>query len=180
MAPYRSSGFMGLREVPVVSVRAGNVIGGGDWSADRLIPDIARSLEAGDKVVLRRPDAVRPWQHVLDCAHGYLLVGASILDQRPLAGSYNFAHDGGAATVIEVARAVVSNWGADEDTIVIEREDSAAEAGFLTLDPSLARNDLGWAPAWTLAESIAETVRFYRDPTVGPAQIAQHMKASAT
>jgi CDP-glucose 4,6-dehydratase len=177
--PYRSSGLMGLHEVPVVSVRAGNVIGGGDWSADRLIPDIARALEAGEKIVLRRPDAVRPWQHVLDCVHGYLLVAASIFEGRPLAPSYNFAHDGGAATVIDVTRSVVDNWGASEDTIVIERELNAAEAGLLTLDPALAHRDLGWTPAWTLHESIAETVRFYRDPTIGPAQIAQHMTASS-
>jgi CDP-glucose 4,6-dehydratase len=180
VGPYRRSGLMGLRDASVVSVRAGNVIGGGDWSADRLVPDIVRALEAGDNIVLRRPDAVRPWQHVLDCVHGYLLVAAAQLDGRQLAPAYNFAHDGGAATVIEVTRAVVKHWGASEDRIVIERENDAKEAGLLTLDPSLARNDLGWEPAWTLDESIAESVRFYLDPTVGPAQIDEHMARSAS
>jgi CDP-glucose 4,6-dehydratase len=175
IVPYRSSELMGLRHIPVVSARAGNVIGGGDWSADRLIPDIARALEQGDKVVLRRPDAVRPWQHVLDCVHGYLLIGAAMLEGNALSPSYNFAHDGGAATVIEVARSVVEHWGAPEDSIVVEREDNHAEAGLLTLDPSLARRELQWEPAWSLDESIAETVRFYRDPSIGPAQLADHM-----
>lgn len=175
IAPYRSAELMGFRHVPVVSGRAGNVIGGGDWSADRLVPDIARALEQGDKVVLRRPDAVRPWQHVLDCVHGYLLIGAAMLEGKPLAPAYNFAHDGGAATVLEVANAVVSHWGAPADSIVVERENNNAEAGLLTLDPSLARKELAWEPAWTLDQSIAETVRFYRDPSVGPAQLEEHM-----
>jgi CDP-glucose 4,6-dehydratase len=177
--PYRSPTLMGFHDAPVVSVRAGNVIGGGDWSADRLIPDIARALEVGENITLRRPDAVRPWQHVLDCAYGYLLLGAAMLEGRPLAPAYNFAHAGGAATVIEVTRAVVRHWGASDDRIVVEREDNAAEAGLLTLDPSLARKDLSWEPAWTLDESIAESVRFYQTPTLGPRQIAEHMAITA-
>ena len=176
----RSPELMGLRDVRVASVRAGNVIGGGDWSADRLVPDIARALEAGEKITLRRPDAVRPWQHVLDCVYGYLLVGAAMFEGRPLAPAYNLAHDGGAATVIEVTRSVVRNWGAPEDSVVVEREDNAAEAGLLTLNPALAREDLGWEPAWSLEESIAETVRFYRDTSIGPAQIAEHMAITAS
>jgi CDP-glucose 4,6-dehydratase len=145
-----------------------------------LIPDIARALEAGENITLRRPDAVRPWQHVLDCAYGYLLLGAAMLEGRALAPAYNFAHAGGAATVIEVTQSVVKHWGASDDRIVVEREDNAAEAGLLTLDPSLARKDLSWEPAWTLDESIAESVRFYQDPTIGPQQIAEHMAITGT
>jgi CDP-glucose 4,6-dehydratase len=140
-----------------------------------LVPDIVRALEGGSPVVLRRPDAVRPWQHVLDCVYGYLLVGAAMLEGKTLAPSYNFAHEHGAATVLEVASAVVRYWGAGEDAIVIEREDNAKEAGFLTLNPALAQRDLGWSPAWTLDESIRESVRFYLDTSQGPAQIAEHM-----
>ena len=176
IGPYQNATLMGLRDAPVVSVRAGNVIGGGDWSADRLVPDIIRWLEADEKIVLRRPDAVRPWQHVLDCVHGYLLVAAAMLDGRALESAYNFAHDKGAATVLEVAQAVVRNWGASDDQIVVESEENAKEAGLLTLNPERARRDLEWEPAWSLDESIAETVRFYRDPGgVGVAQIEQHM-----
>ena len=176
IGPYRRSDLMGLRAAPVTSVRAGNVIGGGDWSADRLIPDIVRALEAGENITLRRPDAVRPWQHVLDCVHGYLLVAASQLAERPLSPAYNFAHEGGAATVLEVTSAAVKHWGASDDRIVIERETDAQEAGLLTLDPSLAHEELGWNPAWTLDESIAETIRIYRDPSQGAAQIEDHME----
>jgi CDP-glucose 4,6-dehydratase len=178
--PYRRADLMGLRDAPVTSVRAGNVIGGGDWSADRLIPDIVRALEAGENITLRRPDAVRPWQHVLDCVHGYLLVAATQLRALPLSPAYNFAHEGGAATVLEVTRAAVKHWGADDDRIVIERETDAQEAGLLTLDPALAHKELGWQPAWTLDESIAETIRIYRDPTQGRAQIEEHMERTAS
>jgi CDP-glucose 4,6-dehydratase len=117
---------------------------------------------------------------VLDCLYGYLLVGEAMLSGHPLSPAYNFAHDGGAATVIEVAQAVVRHWGASEDQIVIEREDTAAEAGLLTLDPALARRELGWEPAWTLDESIKESVRFYRDPAIGPEQLDAHMKLTAS
>jgi nucleoside-diphosphate-sugar epimerase len=79
-----------------------------------------------------------------------------------------------------VTRAVVKHWGAEDDRIVVEREDNAAEAGLLTLDPSLARKDLAWEPAWTLDESIEESVRFYRDPTIGALQIAEHMAITST
>ena len=178
--PYRRSDLMGLNAPPVTSVRAGNVIGGGDWSADRLIPDIVRALEADENITLRRPDAVRPWQHVLDCVHGYLLVAASQLDDRPLSPAYNFAHDGGAATVLEVTRAAVKHWGASEDRVVIERETDAQEAGLLTLDPALAHKELGWRPAWTLDETIAETIRIYRDPSAGRTQIEEHMERTAS
>ena len=176
--PYRSAALMGLRQVPIVSARAGNVIGGGDWSADRLVPDIARALELGEPIVLRRPDAVRPWQHVLDCLHGYLLIGAAMLRGTPLAPAYNFAHGGPTATVLEVAEAVVSEWGAPPDRIVIRREADGAEAGPLILDASLAQHELGWRPAWSLPESIRETVRCYRDPSIGRSQIADHMQTA--
>jgi CDP-glucose 4,6-dehydratase len=180
IGPYRRSDLMGFGGgCAVTSVRAGNVIGGGDWSADRLIPDIVRALEAGENITLRRPDAVRPWQHVLDCVHGYLLVAAAHLDGRALSPAYNFAHEGGAATVLEVTKAAVQNWGATEDRIVVAREDDAQEAGVLTLDPTLAHKELGWQPAWTLEESIAETIRIYRDPSAARAQIAEHMERSA-
>ena len=177
--PYRRSEFMGYHQARVASVRAGNVIGGGDWSADRLVPDIVRALKAGEKITLRRPDAVRPWQHVLDCVWGYLLVSAAMLEGRPLAPSYNFAHAQGAGTVLEVTRAVLHHWGASEDRVVIEREDNEKEATFLQLDPSLAGRDLGWNPAWTLDQSIEETVRFYRDERVGQSQIEAHMAITA-
>jgi CDP-glucose 4,6-dehydratase len=173
--PYRRSELMGLHAARVVSARAGNVIGGGDWSADRLVPDIVRALTAGQPITLRRPDAVRPWQHVLDCVWGYLLIGAAMLEGRPLAPSYNFAHEQGAATVLDVTKAVLRHWGAPDGSVVIEREDDEKEAGFLQLDPARAQRDLGWGPAWSLERSIEETVRFYKNPSVGRSQIEDHM-----
>jgi CDP-glucose 4,6-dehydratase len=179
IGPYRRAELMGLRGVPVVSVRAGNVIGGGDWSADRLVPDAIRSLQAGEAITLRRPDAVRPWQHVLDCVWGYLLVAGSIVDGRPLSPAYNFAHAEGASTVFDVTSAVLRHWGASDDQIRIEREGDGKEATLLQLDPSLAGEDLGWHPVWSLDESIERTVAFYKDSTIGRAQIEEHMARSA-
>jgi CDP-glucose 4,6-dehydratase len=172
LVPYRDSAVMGLSGAPVVSVRAGNVIGGGDWSVDRLIPDIIRALETGEKIVLRRPDAVRPWQHVLDCVRGYLLVGAATLEARELAPAYNFASDDKPAKVHDVARMVVDAWGASRDVVIIEHDDSVSEAHTLRLDAGLARRHLGWAPALSLREAVQQTVDYYRRPTIGCDQIA--------
>jgi CDP-glucose 4,6-dehydratase len=146
---------------------------------DRLIPDIIRALEAGNKIELRRPDAVRPWQHVLDCVYGYLLVAAGLLEGRQLAPAYNFASsDGDVATVLDVATLGVGAWDASPDVIVVERDDSSAEAATLRLDASLARRDLAWTPAFSLEEAIAETVRFYRDSSIGREQIGTRARSA--
>jgi CDP-glucose 4,6-dehydratase len=162
VVPYRSPAHLGLRDVPVVTVRAGNVVGGWDRSPDRLVPDAIRALELGTPLVLRRPDATRPWQHVLDCLWGYLLVADRLLAGGPCPPALNLAHGDGARTVLEVAQAVVDAWGGDPGTIVIEREDTDAEASLLQLDASLARQELGWRSPWTIEETIVETVQAYR------------------
>ncbi|WP_436793934.1 CDP-glucose 4,6-dehydratase [Actinospongicola halichondriae] len=181
LSPYRDASHMGLDPRPLVSVRAGNVIGGGDWSDDRLVPDIVRALAAGEQVTLRRPDAVRPWQHVLDCLSGYLLVSAAMLDGRPVADSYNFAHSAGEKSVLDVARRAAASWGAPDDAIVIDRDDSTAEATLLQLDATLAMDDLGWGPRWSVDQAIDETIRFYRSDemaALGRRQIEEHTAAS--
>lgn len=178
LSPYRDAEHMGLRGRPVVSARAGNVIGGGDWAADRLFPDIVRALSAGAPVVLRRPDAVRPWQHVLDCLWGYLLLASATLEGAEVENAYNFADSTTRRSVRDVAELAAQAWGAPKDAIHVEREESTAEAELLQLDAARARRDLGWRSKWTVERSIEETVRFYRadDPTsVGRRQIESHM-----
>lgn len=181
LVPYRDPVHMGLEPHPIVSARAGNVIGGGDWAADRLLPDIVRALQSGGEVVLRRPDAVRPWQHVLDCLWGYLLLASATMDGAEVAHSYNFAHSSGRRSVLEVASLTADAWGAPRSAIRVERDESTAEAELLQLDATRAREQLGWSPKWTVEQAIAESVRFYRSDdaaTTGREQLAEHMAAT--
>lgn len=182
LSPYRDAAHMGFEPRPIVAVRAGNVIGGGDWSQDRLLPDIMRALDRDEAVTLRRPDAVRPWQHVLDCLWGYLLVSTAMLDGHPVADAYNFAHSTGERSVLDVTRRAVEMWGASPEAIVIDRDDSTSEAMLLQLDAGLAAKDLGWAPKWTVERAVDEAIRFYQaaDPAAfGRDQIAVHTRSAA-
>lgn len=179
LVPYRDAELMGHAARPIVSVRAGNVIGGGDWSEDRLLPDIVRALREGRSVELRRPDAVRPWQHVLDCLWGYLLTGARILEGDEPGDAFNFAHSDGARSVLELTERAYAAWGADPAGIRIERDESTAEAEYLQLDASRAGAELGWHAKWTVDHSVDEAIRYYQadDPgAVGRNQIVAHME----
>ena len=153
-------------DVPMATARAGNVIGGGDWARDRLVPDCVRSVAAGMSVELRYPAAVRPWQHVLDPLAGYLLLAEDLAsgNAKGLA-AVNFGPvDGGAKgmSVAAVAREVAGLWGV-EGSLVVERPDPAApETGELRLDSSLAMAALGWSPRWDTREALRRTVDWYR------------------
>lgn len=146
---------------PTAIARAGNVIGGGDVSRDRLIPDLLRSFAAGEPAVLRSPDAVRPWQHVLDCLQGYLLLVDGILD-RGLAGTWNFGPDDASmVSVGQVADIVASLWG-DDAAWSRPPGEHPHEAHLLTLNASRARGELGWTDRLTVQDSIAWTVEWER------------------
>jgi CDP-glucose 4,6-dehydratase len=164
-AAYRASYFANAAEggVAVASARAGNVIGGGDWSEDRLVPDIVRSVQAGRPVWIRRPDAIRPWQHVADPLNGYLLLAERLwADPAGFAEGWNFgpAPDD-AWPVARVTEAVLARWeGAPPWQL--EPGDHPHEAATLILDAAKARARLGWHPRWDLGTAIAETVDWYR------------------
>jgi CDP-glucose 4,6-dehydratase len=145
-------------------VRAGNVIGGGDWSSDRVVPDIVRSMSAGQPVKLRNPGAIRPWQHVLDALSGYLWLGARMLDADApeLAGAWNFGPDpDDAVPVSELTERMIEAWGSG--SWIDAREANAVhEAGYLSLDAGKAAERLGWHPTWRVGEAIEATVAWYK------------------
>lgn len=149
---------------PVASVRAGNVIGGGDWSEDRLLPDVFHALMANGTVALRNPHAIRPWQHVLEPLSGYLAAAEHLASGTPaLPQAWNFGPDAGSEqTVAMVAHHCADLWG----TPGAVREDAGAashhEARTLRLDSTRARQQLGWAPRWSLDETLRRTTDWYR------------------
>jgi CDP-glucose 4,6-dehydratase len=154
--------FLSAREIGVASARAGNVVGGGDWSEDRLVPDAVRAWLNGDVLRVRRPDAVRPWQHVLDPLAGYLRLAECLWYDRTLAGAYNFGPPAHEATtvrqVVSLARQVFGRgdveWG--------DGVGGPHEAGLLTLNTEKTQSVLGVLPRWELATSVRRTMEWYR------------------
>jgi len=167
-ASYRRSFFPPERfadhGVSVATVRAGNVIGGGDWSADRVVADIVGSLSARQPVRLRNPGAVRPWQHVLDALSGYLWLGARMFEDGAdgFAGAWNFGPEqGDAIPVSELTEHMLRAWGSG--SWIDAREPNAVhEAGYLSLDAGKAAKRLGWRPTWRVNEAIEATVAWYK------------------
>jgi CDP-glucose 4,6-dehydratase len=149
--------------VAVATARAGNVIGGGDWSTDRLIPDLVRGFLSGEPVLIRRPHAIRPWQHVLEPLHGYLLLAEKLLTHDPrFATAYNFGPvEDDARPVGWIAERMTRFWG-DGASWVQDTADSPHEAGYLKLDASRARAALGWVPRLRLDQALEMLVAWYR------------------
>ncbi|EJE53621.1 CDP-glucose 4,6-dehydratase [Acidovorax sp. CF316] len=165
-ASYRDA-FLSAQGVAVATARAGNVIGGGDWAPERLLPDAAAAWSAGQTLVLRNPHATRPWQHVLEPLAAYLRLAQVLWEQPGHAGAYNFGPaPQDAATVgrvIEMARAAYP-------AAPVRYQSDARnphEAGLLALDTALARNRLEIAPCWALPEAVGRTMAWYRDHHAG-------------
>lgn len=161
-ASFRRSFFNTPNSPLLASARAGNVIGGGDWSEDRLIPDMARAVATGTQVEIRSPNATRPWQHVLECLSGYLLLGQRLLKgDRSCAEAWNFGPDQeGNRTVSEVLAALQANWPAVAWYLTAEKQPH--EAKLLQLDSAKARWGLAWKPVWSFHEGVAATAEWYR------------------
>jgi CDP-glucose 4,6-dehydratase len=161
-AAYRSSFFAGDGATAVASARAGNVIGGGDWGEDRLLPDIFRAALAGATIRIRNPEAVRPWQHVLNPLSGYLRLAERAWSDRDAARAWNF---GPAEDDAQPVRWVVDRLGPLWDAPLRWEVDPGPhphEAHWLKLDSSLARARLGWTPTWDLGAGLAHTADWYR------------------
>ncbi len=174
-ASYRASFFGGAK---VATARAGNVIGAGDWADHRIVPDCVRALRAGEPIVLRHPNAVRPWQHVLEPLRGYLMLGARLYDDPSAAEAWNFGPPTDEqVTVHALVEQVIASWGTGQ-LQVSEVEAAQKEAMLLALDISKARR-LGWRPLLTWAEAVQMTVEGYR-VTGGPAVVRAERLAAIT
>jgi len=166
-AAYRTSFFpldrIDEHRVAVATARAGNVIGGGDWSEDRLIPDLVRGFRSGCPVLIRRPDAIRPWQHVLEPLHGYIMLAEQLLTQpAKFATAFNFGPgDEDIWPVGRIAAKLVQIWGVGAAWIRDSRP-SVHEDHVLRLDASKARVELGWKPRLKIEAALEWTMAWYR------------------
>lgn len=154
-AAYRAS-FLAGQGIKLASARAGNVIGGGDWAADRLVPDFFRAMDRGETLKIRSPDAIRPWQHVLEPICGYLTLAERLVDDREdHAEAWNFGPvDEDAKPVRWILEQLGASWQVDDGEHV-------HEAHYLKLDSSKARSRLGWEPKWNLAAALQATTSWH-------------------
>lgn len=165
---YRNSFFntksFNIHQKAIAVGRAGNVIGGGDWSKDRLIPDIVKALSSNTKIEIRNPDAVRPWQHVLEPLSGYLLLGAKLMQEpQTFSNAYNFGPDvNDALPVIKMVDMAIESWGSGE-YFINKNVNQPHEAGLLKLDVNKARVDLKWAPKLNAGEAVHSTIKWYKE-----------------
>jgi CDP-glucose 4,6-dehydratase len=167
---YRAS-FFAPQGIGLASARAGNVIGGGDWAEDRILPDAVRAWSSGQSLDVRKPEATRPWQHVLEPIAGYLRLAQVIFENPASATDYNFGPDPEeAATVRSVVTQARSAFGRGE-TNWGSHTDGLHEASTLTLDNTKARTDLGIRPLWNLETAICQTMIWYRDQLEGSSAI---------
>lgn len=171
-ASYRATLAERGNGVLIANARGGNIIGGGDWSADRIVPDFVRAVTVGQPMSLRNPGAVRPWQHVLALVHGYLVLAARLLSGDSLAAdNWNFGpSDESARTVGDLVEQLGAVWATPE---IIYAPGSFPETRFLHLDSTKARSHLGWAPPLSFKDTIDLTASWYRDFTANPSDGTQ-------
>lgn len=161
-AAYRTS-FFKSKGINIATARAGNVIGGGDWAQDRLIPDCMRALENSEEIIVRNPQAIRPWQHVLDALYGYLLLAEQLYkNEQPVDSAWNFGPDINAEiSVAHIVQNICKLWG-ENAAYHFESANALHEAKFLKVDNAKARQYLGWKPIWNIDESVKNTVEWYK------------------
>jgi CDP-glucose 4,6-dehydratase len=159
----------GEHGIALASARAGNVIGGGDWALDRLVPDIMRAIEAGHPVNIRNPHAIRPWQHVLEPLSGYLALAQKLYEAGPVfAGGWNFGPaDTDAQPVEWIVDRLVQMWGEGARWKLDGRSNPLHEAHYLKLDCSKARSALGWRPLWDLEQALHRIIDWHKQSLQG-------------
>jgi len=168
---FRDSYFSGVNSPALASVRAGNVIGGGDWSKDRLIPDIIRALSKDEPLVIRSPGAIRPWQHVLEPLSGYMMLAERLFyEKQPWAGAWNFGpNDFDVKPVSWIVDRMVSSWGSELNSEFGNND--LHEAHHLKLDISKARQLLRWEPRWNIEVAVDKIVEWYKLEEAGESMV---------
>ena len=182
-ASYRSAFFHNDGAPLLATARAGNVIGGGDWSEDRLVPDLVRAIVARQSLEIRSPHATRPWQHVLESLSGYLFLGQKLIEgDKNFDGAWNFGpvHNGN-CTVAEVLHTLKTNW--PEMRWHQTHSPQPHEANLLFLDITKARSQLGWSHVWDLDTTLGKTADWYRtflesNTTISAKQLSQYVEAA--
>lgn len=159
---YRRSFLQDEDSFALATARAGNVIGGGDWALDRLVPDCIRAINNKEKIEIRNPIAVRPWQHVLEPLSGYLLLGQKLIESgKKYADGFNFGpNENNVLKVFEVAQKVVEFYGMGE--VLVHKKDNLHEAGLLMLNIDKAKRVLNWSPTYSSEQAIEKTVEWYK------------------
>jgi len=182
---YNDSFFNARPQFGAASVRAGNVIGGGDWSDDRIVPDCIRALESNKPVELRNPHATRPWQHVLEPLSGYLILASRMYEHpKQFGGSYNFGPDSGKThTVQNLVEEFISVWGTGKIRVT-KKDNDPPESGLLHLNCDKAHHDLGWYPKWSFKKTVEQTAKWYKSVKEGKSaesvtrqQITEYMES---
>lgn len=185
VASYRRA-FFHDDEAPLLgTARAGNVIGGGDWSQDRLIPDLVRSIENRQSLEIRSPNATRPWQHVLESLSGYLLLGQKLFEgDKKYEGAWNFGpNQSGNRTVASVLQSLQGHWPNIKWHQTFSPQPH--EANLLYLDSAKANSQLGWQQVWSLDTTLEKTADWYRNfldskTTISQQQLTQYIESAAS
>jgi CDP-glucose 4,6-dehydratase len=162
-AAYRHS-FFENGNVGIATARAGNVIGGGDWADDRIVPDAIRTLDRGEVLRVRKPRAVRPWQHVLEPIAGYFALAERLFaDPRSFGGGWNFGPaDIDCVPVSVLADLLTASWGGEASWVSVEQQNAPHEESFLKLDSSKAHHHLAWEPRLSVSEAVGWSVQWYK------------------
>ncbi|CAG0908439.1 unnamed protein product [Cyprideis torosa] len=167
IAAYRQAFFHPGTGVKMSSVRAGNVIGGGDWSTDRLIPDAIRAFRRNEALILRNPNATRPWQHVFEPLFGYLDIAMALYEGLQIPSAMNFGPElKDVQSVGFVSQMMADLWGSGAK-VEVQIDKSIRESQLLALDNSLARSHLNWAPTLSLEQAISQTITWYKAYSAG-------------
>lgn len=158
---YKNSFFADDKSPAISTARSGNVIGGGDYAADRIIPDCIRAVEEGKEIILRNPDSTRPYQHVLECLRGYLTLAKMQYENKEIAGNYNFGPDDeSCVTTGELATLFCEAWGNGACWKNVSEANAPHEANFLKLQCEKAKNILNWYPKWNIKTAIKKIVEW--------------------
>lgn len=158
---YRNSFFNEETSPAISTARSGNVIGGGDYALDRIIPDCIRAVEAGKEIILRNPNSTRPYQHVLECLRGYLTLAKAQYENKEIAGNYNFGPDDeSCVTTGELATLFCESWGDGAGWKNVSEANAPHEASFLKLQCEKSKKVLGWYPQWGIKQAIEKIVEW--------------------